>query len=1223
MAKPKPRAKERRVEQAIPLSQLFAVSRRYRRSIHVERDDLSLEALDGYQLTPVALKTLDRIISGLRDERGTRAWSLTGPYGSGKSSFAVYLAALFSAGETARATDGRALASVAKKLIRDVSHDRHEDLFGASGRRKLPMLRSVLITAERQPLPALLLRGLSSGLHRIWSGRKSRPKVIARIDEQAELAESGRTVSTRTVVRLFEEAREAIRRADLGDGLLVVVDEAGKALEHAAQSPRASDVLLLQELAELAARSAGAPFVFLTVFHQSFSGYAARLSPAQRNEWEKVQGRFEDIAFVDGWEQTVRFVSEAIERRGGIPDRALSEATDEVQAALRCADLPAALARPEVRNRLIEGLPLHPYVTLLLGPLFRSGIFQNERSLFAFLVSREPGALQEFLGKHNALSSHLPLYTIDALYHYVTNVLDSRGSYGRGQALQTAEVALGRVPDAAGELGRAVVKTVALISWLGEKVGLRASLETLAQALPGKVSVKTLREVIAALTDASILTYRRFRSSYVLWEGSDIRIDDVLQKAQTRSLSPGQAARLLDAVTEQNHLVARRHLFETGTLRYFPVSYVASDDMRDRLLADSNDGDGEVLIAITRNEVEQDHVIKLIKAETAIARSETQRPIIVVVPHDSERLMDLVAEHATLEALPELEPGLQGDPVARREVAARAEDVKALLRAEVAEIIGSGSGSTTSRWFVFGKEHPVRHAREISALLSDVCDRAYDKAAFIHNELLNRAELSAASAAARRELLARMLEASDKESFGIEGFPPEMSMYQSLFNKHRLHHRQKHGPWGLDEPPVVNAKAKTKRGHLSFVWHAMTEFLAAHEGERVALTDLYAHLERPPYGLKRGVSPVLFIHYYAINAESIALYESDRFQPSMTPAVAERMLRATKNFSLQWHPIADTRAEVLLVLGEALGVEPRPGREAPTLLQIIKQLVRVANDLTHYARYTKQLAEPTLRVRDALMSAKEPAPLLFRTLPQAVGVEPFESKDKRRSDDARVFAQALKKAVTELERAYEVLLRKLESTISTTFGIGKVKDGDLRRKLAGRGTRVLPHAVAPKLRSFLMRALDESMPRDEWIVNLATLFANKPPEHWADSDRNVFDTELAIVQRSFAEMEALVLATEELPDLEDRDTGERVLRVSVSELGAPRRERVVTLSPQDSRAADRLRDEIQGSLNEFRSELTADARLAILSAMAAQLMTEIERAGKRPGTISRAEGKGE
>lgn len=1219
MAKAKPRVKERRNEPSIPLAQLFAVSRRYRRSIHLERDDLSLEALEGYQLTPIALKSLDRIISGLRDERGTRAWSLTGPYGSGKSSFAVYLAALFSAAESARATDGRALASVAKKLLRDVSHDRHEDLFGANGRRKLPMLRSVLITAERQPLPALLLRGLSTGLHRIWSGRKGRPKVIQRIDEQAARAEGGSTLSTRTVVKLFEEARQAIIHAELGDGLLVVVDEAGKALEYAAQSPRASDVLLLQELAELAARSAGAPFVFITVFHQSFSGYAARLSPAQRNEWEKVQGRFEDIAFVDGWDQTVRFVSEAIERRGGIPGRALGEATDAVQAALRCADLPAALARPEVRNRLLEGLPLHPYVTLLLGPLFRSGIFQNERSLFAFLASREPGALQEFLHKHSASSSQLPLYTVDALYHYVTNVLDSRGSYGRGQVLQTAEVALGRVPDAAGELGRAVVKVVALISWLGEKVGLRANLETLAQALPGQVSVKTLRPVVDALTDASILTYRRFRSSYVLWEGSDIRIDDVLQKAPTRSLSTGQAARLLDAVTEQTHLVARRHLFETGTLRYFPVSYVAAEDMRDRLLADVGDGDGEVLIAITRNEEEQEHVIKLVRAEGAIARSATQRPVIVVVPRDAERLMDLVAEHATLEALPELEPGLQGDPVARREVAARAEDVKALLRSELAEIIGSGSGSTTSRWFAHGEERPVRHARQISALISDVCDRAYDKAPFIHNELLNRAELSSASAAARRELLARMLEASDQESFGIEGFPPEMSMYQSLFREHRLHHKQKHGPWGLDAPPARSSK----RGHIAFVWHAITEFLGAHEGQRIALADLYAHLERPPYGLKRGVSPVLFIHYYAVNAESIALYESDRFQPSLTSAVVERMLRATKNFSLQWHPITDTRAEILNVLGKALDVQSRPGRESPTLLQIIKRLVRVANDITHYARYTKQLAEPTLKVREALMSAKEPAPLLFRALPQAVGIAPFESKDKQRSEDAQAFAKALKKAIVEIERAYDGLLRQLESTIATTFGIGKVKDGDLRRRLASRGTRVLPHAVAPKLKSFLMRALDESMPRDEWIVNLATLFANKPPEHWADSDRAVFDTELAIVQRSFAEMEALVLATEELPEFEDRDSGERVLRVSVSELGTPRRERVVTLSAHDARAADRLRDEIQERLAEYRSELTADAQLAILSAMAAQLMTELDRSGKRSSNLSRAEGKGE
>src|SRR5947208_10182817 len=41
--------------------------------------------------------------------------------------------------------------------------------------------------------------------------------------------------------------------------------------------------------------------------------------------------------------------------------------------------------------------PLHPITAVLLGPLFRGPLSQNERSLFAFLASGEPRAFREFL----------------------------------------------------------------------------------------------------------------------------------------------------------------------------------------------------------------------------------------------------------------------------------------------------------------------------------------------------------------------------------------------------------------------------------------------------------------------------------------------------------------------------------------------------------------------------------------------------------------------------------------------------------------------------------------------------------------------------------------------------------------------------------------------------------------------------------------------------------
>ena len=44
----------------------------------------------GYVLTVTARETLRRVIAALEDESTSKAWTLTGPYGSGKSAFALF-----------------------------------------------------------------------------------------------------------------------------------------------------------------------------------------------------------------------------------------------------------------------------------------------------------------------------------------------------------------------------------------------------------------------------------------------------------------------------------------------------------------------------------------------------------------------------------------------------------------------------------------------------------------------------------------------------------------------------------------------------------------------------------------------------------------------------------------------------------------------------------------------------------------------------------------------------------------------------------------------------------------------------------------------------------------------------------------------------------------------------------------------------------------------------
>ena len=68
---------------ALLLHEVVQVSARFARSVSLLRDFESPEALDGYILTPVGRDVLGRLESAFSGRSATRAWTLTGPYGSG------------------------------------------------------------------------------------------------------------------------------------------------------------------------------------------------------------------------------------------------------------------------------------------------------------------------------------------------------------------------------------------------------------------------------------------------------------------------------------------------------------------------------------------------------------------------------------------------------------------------------------------------------------------------------------------------------------------------------------------------------------------------------------------------------------------------------------------------------------------------------------------------------------------------------------------------------------------------------------------------------------------------------------------------------------------------------------------------------------------------------------------------------------------------------------
>src|SRR5207249_10719560 len=115
--------------------------------------------------------------------------------------------------------------------------------------------------------------------------------------------------------------------------------------------------------------------------------------------------------------------------------------------------------------------------------------------------------------------------------------------------------------------------------------------------------------------------------------------------------------------------------------------------------------------------------------------------------------------------------------------------------------------------------------------------------------------------------------------------------------------------------------------------------------------------------------------------------------------------------------------------------------------------------------------------------AREPAQFLFSELPIACGCPPFDIESQIDEAEVERFFATLRRSIGELQSAYPHLLVQVEQMLAQAFGLPSAGT-ELRAELRARAQRVFPLAVEPMLRGFLVRANDEALEKEEWLVSL-------------------------------------------------------------------------------------------------------------------------------------------
>ncbi len=491
------------------LSHYFSLQRRYSRSINLERDLDSVEALDGYVLTKRAIDSLKRILNSFNSDEGNRAWTLTSVYGTGKSAFAHYLISL--AANSQSKIHIKTLSIAEDKLGKDSDIYRLiQDKINPKG-----LIRAVA-TGQREPISHTIIRALLTGVDNFWTASQRNKINVVRqlVDLEAEINDGGRVDSKKIPNLVWELAQESQA------GIFFVIDELGKNLEYAAHAQGDEDLYLLQQLAELP-KDSKTPIYILGILHQAFAEYGQRLATIQRNEWAKIQGRFEDIPFTESSGQMMSLIGEAID----------SSAADNIKGATNAYSeewskyLEPILVDEEVTQEVITKVyPLHPLSALVLPSLCQK-YAQNDRSLFTFLTSNEPLSFRNFLDSETVQNYNLPCLKLYQVYDYFIE------SAGMGLASRPNLQRWVEVQDLINDAKRLeedslrVLKTIGILNLITITGSMRATRNLVCLAMcnfPSAAEINYWQEIIDKLLKQNLISHRRQLDELRIWQGSDL-----------------------------------------------------------------------------------------------------------------------------------------------------------------------------------------------------------------------------------------------------------------------------------------------------------------------------------------------------------------------------------------------------------------------------------------------------------------------------------------------------------------------------------------------------------------------------------------------------------------------------------------------------------------------------------------------------------------------------
>jgi len=934
--------------------------------------------------------------------------------------------------------------------------------------------------------------------------------------------------------------------------LVLIIDEFGKTLEYASKNNPEKELYFIQKIAEYA-NDGKRNFLFLTTLHQNFDAYAIGLDEKDRKEWEKVKGRIKELPFNEPVEQLLQLASEGINKV--YPAKAKKNISKTLLTQIKKTNL--FKLRNELNDDVLNKLyPLEPLsASSLLISLQKYG--QNERSLFGFIITKEPFGLAEFISSTKDDYYSLA-HVFDYLVYNFSYLLQSRNNpdFFRWRVINTAIDRVDNLIEKNISESKNIIKSIGLLD-LVHNNGASITKNFLKQYCKDVLKIKSADPILNQLEEKSIIKYHSFKTSYSIYEGSDI---DIEAEIEQKRKEVGQIISLEEEINkyfELDYVVAKAVSYKSGTPRLFKYEITESPIID--FIEESSEIDGIINIVISD------------KAKPSYLKSKLTEPIIHCIIDQNENLKNQLNEIALVDKVL-IENTL--DKVARAELF----EFKSSLINKVISSFRSYLYSSSANWYFEGKKIKIENSKQLNKRLSTIISIVYPDTPIFKNELINKSKISGSIHHAKKQFIQAIVNFSNKPNFNFDDnkMPPERTIYHSLLENTGLHTNNADSAY-FSNPTDTSFKA---------LWDISQEFLKSTRKGKRTIQEFISTLQKRPFKLKDGFIEFWTITFFFIHKEEFALYEDGVYTPNFNTEVAELFFKRAKSFSIKGIKVSGVR---LNLFNKYRALIQQGSHETLTnkgFQEIAKPFLVFYKQLSNYSKHsTKYLSKDAINFRATLLNAKELEKTFFEDIPKCFGYTiSIIEKDKNLLGK---FADKVQDSIKELRLYDDKLIERIKGVLEFYLGLENLSFDELKNGFINKYQGKLDHLLNPKQRT-IIRRLESQIPDEKlWISSIVQVLIGKTIANFNDDDELLL---YESIKKEFDDLEALLDLTKDNFDV-NKEVG---IKYKIIGTDKRNKEKQIVLSRKDQREIKKLQEKINKLVGGYSEKVIEGLYLEML-----------------------------